>query len=700
MLRTDFVHGVCELSRSPRSSLRAVEFLTQLLFLSLLTTLVISCSVGDFVGAYFNTYYNARRLFSEAEAEILAQQAAKQPPPEFLAPFAIQHAPRTKLTSVIEKCSKLLQYHPQSALVDDALLMVGQAYFYQDENQKAERKFKELIEGYPESELAPRAKLLLAQTYYRMNEKQKAVATAKELVDAAQQRGQDDLVAESSLVLAQIALENREYAQAIESYEVAAEFGRTGDDRAAAYMKAADVYNRTGDYQKAFESYQRAEKESGGYIGEYRSRFGQAQMMVQLGKEEEAIDLLELLRSNMNNRDFYGEIDLELAKVFDRMNDLQAAIEQYEYVDTTYARTEVAARSYYGLGQLYEKKLGLYDSARVAYNKGRNEFPASEVIPLMSRRADYMNRHFSIWSNIRKYDSLRAEILLPIDSAHASVDTSGQDSTSTGRDSSKVEQAKRPPLSLDSLKTLRGMSIVELASLFYSDIGVRDSARFWFEQFLAEHPRSPSAPRALYMLAQTESQDTLYGKAEADSLYKILVERFPDSEFGLEAARFLGRPSAPKKVDGAGVQYARGEKFLDAGDTQSAIDVFREVVKSYPSSPFASKAQYAVGWIFEEIKQRPDSALTNYQALMSKFPQSEYAARIRPKLAEFEAKKKEEEAAARRDSSKSAGSAMKQAPTPAVADTAQAPELHEGPLSPAPRDSAAAGQPGRKRHRE
>ncbi len=91
--------------------------------------------IGDFVGAYFNTYYNAQKAFREAEDEVWNQPDLKVQGAgkNYLAVFNVSQNTRTKFSSVIEKCSKLLEYHPESNLVDDALMMIGKSYFYQND---------------------------------------------------------------------------------------------------------------------------------------------------------------------------------------------------------------------------------------------------------------------------------------------------------------------------------------------------------------------------------------------------------------------------------------------------------------------------------------------------------------------------------------------------------------------------------------
>ena len=90
---------------------------------------------------------------------------------------------RTKFTTVIEKCSKLLQYHPESDLVDDALLMIGRSYYFQAEYQQAERKCRELIDGYPESALVPETQVLLSYALYKSRDTVAAEELAMKILE-------------------------------------------------------------------------------------------------------------------------------------------------------------------------------------------------------------------------------------------------------------------------------------------------------------------------------------------------------------------------------------------------------------------------------------------------------------------------------------------------------------------------------------
>jgi len=67
--------------------------------------------------------------------------------------------------------------------------------------------------------------------------------------------------------------------------------------------------------------------------------------------------------------------------------------------------------------------------------------------------------------------------------------------------------------------------------------------------------------------------------------------------------------------------------------------------KTYPGSPFASKALYTCGWILENELFLLDSAATYYDSLVVNYPASEYVRIIAPKLTMYKQELRRQELA-------------------------------------------------------
>ena len=493
-----------------------------------------------------------------------------------------------------------------------------------------------------------------------MNDKAKSSTVAKDLLDYADKNGEDDYGARASVLLAQIEIDNQNPAEAKGYFQSAADKAGTSEDRCAAYLNLAALFAQEGNNQRALEAFRKAESASRTYRTLYKARMGQARMLCKLGAYEESLSLLRDLLSNTNYREYFGEISFEIGNVFKESKDYRSAIAQYTYVDTSYARTETAANSYFQLGDLYETRLFQFDSARVYYTRGRMEFPQAAVSPQLARRSDYTAKYVQLRNEVRRLDSLREVLLQPPDTTHlqvaATIDSTVDTLHGKRPDSTLARTHAAPPLPLDSVNARLAYNETELAALFFTSMNLPDSAEKWYRGLLIEFPMSPQAPRALFTLAQIYSLDSTRSHTANDSLYRMIADRFPDSEFAPEAERLLGRPVRIKEADPAEASYARAEMLLDSGDTRGARDTMRVIVANYPSSPVASKAQYALGWIYENASDQSDSALSSYRKLVQLYPRSRYAPLVKPKIDEYdnmqkalEQKMKDSLSAAQRD---------------------------------------------------
>lgn len=603
------------------------------------------CSIGSYLGAYFNTFYNAQKAFDEAEADVMGtsspQTVVQRSERPYLAPFDVSPQTKAKFATAIEKCSKLLQYHPDSKLVDDALLMIGKSYYYQNDLHSAQRKFNELLTSYPESDLALEAKLLLAKTHYRNNDVTTAMTVASALLEEAQARGEDAVTAEAAELIAHIHRQNKNYAEALRHFEIAGRLGATAEARAAAYRRVAEMHIELNEFERALEAFAKAEDEGSTFISKYHGLMGQARMLSKLGRHEKSLAILEEMVKNNNFREFFGEISLEIGNVYRDQYDYASAMQQYRYVDTAYARTEVAAHAYYHLGGLYETHFVNYDSARAAYDKGKLEFPSADITAELIRRSEYFAKYFTYRNELLRNDSLYRAIVFPPDSTQsATSDTTKRDSTAQmggKRDTLLTRAPSIPPPPLDTVLARLAHNKSELASLFYTGLQVVDSAKYWYERLVADHPTSRYVPRALYTLAQIAQLDSSVPTQRADSLLHLVVERFPESTFADEARRVLGMPARIQDEDPLALAYREAEQLMEQGKYLLAVRRLQTVAESDSTSPYAAKAQYAIGWIYENVHPNPDSSIASYERLVKRFPRSPYSLAIQPKLAVVEA---------------------------------------------------------------
>jgi outer membrane protein assembly factor BamD (BamD/ComL family) len=248
-------------------------------------------------------------------------------------------------------------------------------------------------------------------------------------------------------------------------------------------------------------------------------------------------------------------------------------------------------------------------------------------------KSDVYNRLYSLKSQISSTDSLIRDYSFLSDSTafmrrRDSLEAIGDTSLRPMRLSWKTIP------SVDSLNSRVASAMNELATLYLVGFSKPESTIVYYDALLRRFPDSRFTSRAWFTSAQAlTSLDSTGSRRSTDSLYGLIIQRYPLSEFAVEARHILNLPPVATERDLPTDAYQRAESNFRPGRYELAADSLRALARQYPKSILAPKAIYAAGWIYEEKLLMPDSALSAYNQLTSSFPMSSFAALVRPKLA-------------------------------------------------------------------
>lgn len=629
-----------------------------------LALLLSGCSVFGPVGewfsqgyentvSYFNAYYNAERLFTEAEEEIIAANLATRGKSSPTSPAVpIPATAKQKLTLVIDKCSNILSFSPTSSLVDDALFLIGKSNFYQGEYVKAERKFSELLAQFPDGPLTLDAQLWFLKTLHRLDKFEDAERAGELLIEAAAGAEEPAIAGEASVVLAEVAEEQINPSLAVERYERAVEVLNDGFERATIQAKVGDILMTMQEYDRAMAAYQKV----GGYTSDlyllYYGRLQTARAARELKEYEQALDLFDELLGDFRFFPYENVIRYEVGKTLALNGEITEAIDQYRYVDTTFARTEMGVRAAYELGRLLQYEVGDYVQAKVAYEHASN-LPALEESRLAQKRNVALSKYFELQRTYIVVDSLlmvhENDSLWPLPDTLAVVqgdtlirelvaaaDTTVRDSTgmsgtilalrsdslSSDSTASSVPAKRLKP---DSLRAVLSGIAYGLGELFYSELEIPDSSFFWYNQSLRLHQDSLTAGRTFFILAEIIRSNPEKEYGDAGELYRRLIREAPASAYAEEARSRLGIPKPAKDIDPAQSAFARAESLLVSGNHPAALEAWKDLVRLYPNSPFAAKSDFALAWLYEKHLSMPDSALAHYKRIVEQYGSTEYS---------------------------------------------------------------------------
>jgi tetratricopeptide (TPR) repeat protein len=650
------------------------------------------CSVFSFIGdslsqgyenmvSYFNAYYNAKRLFTEAEDEIkTAEVQARGKPVPVGQAQQIPATAKQKLGQVIDKCSNILAFHPASSLVDNALLLIGKSFYYQADYLKAERKFAEMLSQYPTSSLALEAQLWYARSAEKLGKWDDGFRLASETVEFAKNRHERDIESQAHRVLANLYRKTDQPEKAIAEYDTVVSIAPDDYIKGEAQIGAGDIYFSSGQYKNAAEAYLQTEKYTSDIYFNYYSKLQAAVAYRHLGEKKKGLELIDAMIDDFRNREYMASILYEQGNAYAESGRREDAIDTYIRVDTGYARTEYSVRSAYQLELIYEKELGRYDLA-LKYDSVVNAASGLDIVPEGRRKFTALTNYFSAWRQLCKADSLTQvlkdtlvklrrdslqafyadSIQKPFtDSLHVAAtdsldelenkalpavaaDPSGRKgrrlsallakmdsiksnkpvSDTVGKTPAKVVNKPALP-SADSLLTLKSLAAQLLGDIFYSDIVVPDSAYFWYNSALEWSYNNSRSPRILFILAELSRTNPEKKYPTPEEYYGRLDHDFPESSFAGEARRFLQKTTG-LTTDTAAEYYTQSEKLLDAEEYDKAIGTLRSLVRLFPQSPLAAKGEYAIGWIMEYKLGQSDSARTQYKRVAKKYTGTAYA---------------------------------------------------------------------------
>ncbi|MCK9409258.1 MAG: tetratricopeptide repeat protein, partial [Bacteroidetes bacterium] len=419
---------------------------------------------------------------------------------------------------------------------------------------------------------------------------------------------------------------------------------------------------------KAMIAYESAADVSPVYIWIFQAQVQQIKTETFLQHYDGALESLHEMLRDSKNTEYFGIIHFEIANILTVQGKFAEAEEKYRYIDTAFARTEEAARSYYVLGRYFEYQMNNYDSARILYNKAKNEFPSSQITSEAVIKADIFNKHFELWKDLNRFDSLYTYELYkpePVDSvtipAHDSLaqkdtlvvteEPKVKKMSKTGKqesikdsvvvvDSVKIkerlvwEQSKS--VLLDSLQRAIVRTKFELGGLFYLEIQQPDSAIRWFDEVIVKNPKSQFAPRALYTKAEIYRTLLQRSPSEREQIYRDIIAQYGDSPYANEARKNLGIPMIEMQKDTAMELFERAELLAEQKEFQSAVSSFKQLASRYVASPLSAKALYSAGWHYEHSLVNNDSAYSIYKRLVQQFPASQYSKVVQPKITEYD----------------------------------------------------------------
>lgn len=632
----------------------------------LATFLFISgCTLWSNFTTYFNLYYNIDKLFTDAEKIIGEQQTELFPVRETPVPGNATQM----LVKVIEKCSRLLQFHSKSSYVDNALLLIGKSFYYQQNYQQAMQKFRELIATQPNSSFILESQLWIGKTDLRLRNFSSGIDILRTVRESAIEKNEEDIAVATYIEEIRYHLLMENYNQSISLAEELLNISSDRTKNAEIVYETGLMYIKIKDYESAAAAFKNVERYSPSFDIEFKSSLEYARVIRELDRDEESLAVLKSMRSEDKNFDNYNILDMEIGISLYDLHLYEDAFHHFTIVDTTYKNNIVSGVALYHLGLIMEVFEADYDSALVYFRKAQTAQAPQEYSLKSQGKVRVYNNYFNYHTALKdlkqplfyaefpeEFEKDSIAFYKKFEVIPDTLDTLSVDETSIAEFDEFGEEKKeeeiqialedgktpprppvRPVLTLDSLKTLYARNIFDIGNIFLNDFHHLDSAYYYYQTIVQSFNNTTYYPRTLYRLGLYYLETG--NKVKADSLFLVVYDNFKTEAIVNAAADKIGKPFIDLYFDPASELYAEAEQTFFNKDFNTSYDLFWNVYRTFPASPLAPKALYAGGWILENEFFLLDSAVTVYDSLLQKYPATSYANEVRKRVTEYRLEK-------------------------------------------------------------
>lgn len=698
---------------------------------SSLAPLLAACARDDdsFIGkayhdftAFFNAYYNARVEYQRGVKAIeSALKYDKNAPIEIFPSIESAASGRQFFERVVKKASIVLTAHPVSSLADNALLLMGKAYYYLRSLEAAERKFQEIISNYPDGDVVDEATFWYGRTLVQLQQSEEAKSILGSVI--ASKKTSDAVKADAYFSLAELAIKEEKFEEAAEEIERGLRLVKDDNLKSRAAFALAKIYDGLGRFRDAARAYQIViDLDPPLYEVRYAAELNYAIDLRKQGNVQEAEKRLRRMLDDDKNFPKFAEIRYELAECYVLQDRLGKAIDLYIEIIRRAKKTEPSAKSYYQLGRIKQTITADFEMARAFYDSSRNEFSQGEIKSLADEAFAQMDKILSLYEEMSVIDSvLKLGVLKPLPKdATTNRDTTAtrkkdDDETPLGRRPRKdyrrsvtlalggsdafsestgaqIEQRRRQRFSLaaarDTLTFVKYHKefldrMTSVGNFYHLSLPTPDSAIAWYQRafryaFNTIFELSDSLKRQVdnakptLLFALADVYRAVNQDEKMDSLHRVILDAYPNSPYANRVREYYGLPIVEERVKPDRALYLRAFALIDSNQAEQALKTLDTLYKQFPSSELRPKALLAMGYVLYEKLSRPDSALAKYRLLASLYPQSEEAKFIEPTL---QAEK------AMRDS------------LATLADTTKKPVPPDAPQTPAPPPPAPSEQP-------
>lgn len=251
------------------------------------------------------------------------------------------------LEEAIEAYSEVLEAYPNSPFVSDAASSIQYAVLALDDPDRAEAIIDDFAERNPNSRVVDELRFRRAEVLYQGGQADQALSAFTTFLESANDAG---LRADAQYYVGVIQAERDQPEVAIASLRNAAS-ASAGTQRAEAAQRLGQIYLDQERYQQALTTYRRLEQLADDPTMTAQAKYGQGLALLELGRPDEALDLLTAGTQDVSEEEAAPATLLGLARVYQATGRPADAMRLYRTI-VNRSEEESGAEALYRLGAL------------------------------------------------------------------------------------------------------------------------------------------------------------------------------------------------------------------------------------------------------------------------------------------------------------------------------------------------------------
>ena len=573
--------------------------------------LLLACCLAISACVYFNTFYNAKKFFRQAEKErrkheeTYADWAFDRAGPE----LQRQRSPQADqlYDKVVRKASKVLDEYKESDLVDDAMFLIGQAYYWRGEYLNAQESFRDLETFFPASPYFDQARYWRARCLAGQRMDDQAQALYRVLFAEAQEQ----IAVQAGLHLAEMAHDRGDYTAAMRAYQAVLTAFPQSAVRAELWLRLGEALMALAEpvrFDEALAAFDEVLQADPSADQKYRALLNRGRTLYALGAADEALATYLSLLDEGRFRRFEGRTRLLIGEWYQDRRSLDEALAEYEQVRNDFPQTPSAAMALYRIGLLHLQEYGDTERARDYLEESSRESPGAQGVLLAQEMLGHLRRLHQFQRQIHRADSLYADSLGAVQGP-------------------LLWLAAAPPA--DTVVVARSLAVLDdlfsACELYRDDIGQADSARAYYEEVIRRFPDSDQLSRAVYSLAWIEWHKR-GDEAGARPHLLRLIEEFPTSAHANEARRLLGREAEATAEELAAQAFARIEtlRLAQPANPAAYIPLLDSLSQAFAGTHTGGQAAFLAANTYENVVGDTAAAEDRYQLLRAEFAETRF----------------------------------------------------------------------------